>query len=75
MTDGQTKSMVHNLSSETGKWVTVKLPLSAFTVSKGYTWRDTAAVDQLKIYMPNTVSADSEVYIKNMRIAETKLIT
>lgn len=75
MTDGQTKSMVHNLSSEAGKWVTVKLPLSAFTVSKGYTWRDAAAADQLKIYMPGTVSADSEVYIKNMRIAETKLMT
>lgn len=75
MNDGATKSMVHTLASETGKWVTVSLPLSDFAVSKGYTWRDAVVVDQLKIYMPTSVSVDSEVYIKNMRIAETKLMT
>lgn len=57
-------------SAETNKWIGYSIPLSDFvSANVNYTWRDIACIDIMKFILPASISQDSDIYMKNMRIS------
>lgn len=54
------------------EWHTIRIPFSDCTVGGGYTWRDAKAFDNLRFYLPATVTQDTDIYVKNMSITYSK---